>query len=143
VPVLDVNPVIIYMDPVNIEKIDVVTTHYIQGNESYQGIINIITKQADFHHFDLPAYAIRKPYQFFQVPGTFFSPDYSSYSDSLRTIPDFRNLLYWDPEVITDNTGTATVSFFTADDISEYRIVIQGLGEDGLSGYCEAMISVK
>lgn len=143
VPVLDINPVIIYMDPVDIEKIDVVTTRFIQGNEAYHGIINMITKQADFHHFDLPSYAIRKPYRFFQVPGTFHSPDYSSYSDSLRSHPDYRNLLYWNPEIITDNKGTVTVSFFTADDISDYRIVIQGLSEDGLPGYCETMISVK
>jgi hypothetical protein len=143
VPVLDINPVIIYMDPVDIEKIDVVTTHFIQGNEVYNGIINIVTKQADFHHFDLPVYAIRKPYEFFQVPGTFHSPDYSSDSDSLRSIPDFRNLLYWNPEIVTDNKGTATVSFFTADDISDYRIVIQGLSEDGLPGYSEAVISVR
>ncbi len=143
VPVHDINPVIIYMDPVNIEKIDVVTARFVQGNESYHGIINVVTKQADFNHFDLPSYAIRKPYQFFQVPCTFNSPDYFSVSDSIRSHPDFRNLLYWNPEIVTDNTGTATVSFYTADDITDYRIVIQGLSEDGLAGYQEATISVK
>jgi hypothetical protein len=143
VPVLDINPVIIYMDPVDIEKIDVVTSPFIQGNESYFGIINMITKQADFNNFDLPSYAIRKPYQFFQVPGTFHSPDYSSDNDSLTSHPDFRNLLYWNPEVVTDNKGTVTVSFYTADDISDYRIVVQGLSEDGLPGYSEAVISVR
>jgi hypothetical protein len=131
------------MDPVNIEKIDVVTARFVQGNESYHGIINVVTKQADFNHFDLPSYAIRIPYQFFQVPCTFNSPDYFSVSDSIRSHPDFRNLLYWNPEVVTDNTGTTTVSFYTADDITDYRIVIQGLSEDGLAGYQEAAISVK
>lgn len=143
VPVLDINPVIIYMDPVDIEKIEVVRYRYIQGSESYPGIINIITKQADFHHFDLPSYGIRKPYQFFQTPLTFYSPDHSSDTDSLRSIPDFRNLLYWNPEVVTDDKGTVTVSFFTGDDISDYRIVIQGLNEFGLPGYAEGKISVK
>ena len=143
VPVLDINPVIIYMDPIDIERIDVVRYRYIQGGESYQGIINMITKQADFHHFDLPSYGTRNPYQFFQIPSAFYSPDHSSDSDSLRTIPDFRNLLYWNPEVITDDKGTVTVSFFTSDDISDYRIVIQGLNENGLPGYTEGTISVK
>ena len=143
VPVHDINQVIIYMDPVNIEKINVVTSQFIQGNETYRGIINVITKQADYNHFDLPSYAIRKSYQFFQVPGTFNSPDYSVENDSLRSHPDFRNLLYWNPEVLTDDNGTATVSFFTADDISDYRIIIQGLSEDGLAGFTEGTISVK
>lgn len=143
VPVLDINPVIIYMDPVDIEKIDVVRSRYIQGDESYQGIINMITKQADFHHFDLPPYGTRKPYQFFQAPLRFYSPDHSLDSDSLRSIPDFRNLLYWNPEVVTDDKGNVTVSFFTCDDISDYRIVIQGLDEFGLAGYAEGKISVK
>src|SRR4030042_6548 len=143
VPVLDINPVIIYMDPVDIEKIDVVQSPFIQGNESYFGIINMITKQADFTNFDLPSYAIRNLYTFFQVPGTFHSPDYSSDNDSLTSHPDFRNLLYWNPEVVTDNNGTVADSFYTADDISDYRIVIQGLSEDGLPGYSEAVISVR
>src|SRR4030042_1165719 len=143
VPVLDINPVIIYMDPVDIEKIDVVQSPFIQGNESYFGIINMITKQADFNNFDLPSYAIRKPYKFFAVPGTFHSPDYSSDNDSLTSHPDFRNLLYWNPEVVTDNNGTVADSFYTADDISDYRIVVQGLSENGLPGYREAVISVR
>jgi hypothetical protein len=143
VPVHDINPVIIYMDPVNIEKIDVVTSRFVQGNESYYGIINMVTKQADYNHFDLPSYAVRKPFRFFQVPYAFNSPDYSSVNDSIRSHPDFRNLLYWDPEVITGNNGEASVSFYTADDISDYRIVIQGLSENGLAGYQEAVITVK
>jgi len=143
VPVLDINPVIIYMDPVDIEKIEVVRYRYIQGSEAYQGIINIITKQANFHHFDLPSYGIRKPYLFFQTPIEFNSPDHSSDPDSLRSLPDFRNLLYWNPEVITDDNGIVTVSFFTCDDISDYRIIVQGLDEYGLAGYAEETISVK
>jgi hypothetical protein len=143
VPVHDINPVIIYMDPVNIEKIDVVSAPFVQGNESYYGIINMVTKQADYNHFDLPSYAVRKPYQFYQVPYTFNSPDYSAVNDSILTNPDFRNLLYWNPEITTDNTGVSTVSFYTADDISDYRIVIQGLSQDGLAGYREAVITVK
>jgi hypothetical protein len=143
VPVLDINPVIIYMDPVDIEKIEVVSSRYIQGGESYQGIINLITKQGDFHHFDLPSYGIREPYLFFQIPLEFYSPDHSSDSDSLRSLPDFRNLLYWNPQIKTDEKGTATVSFYTCDDISNYRIVVQGLDEYGLPGYAEGTISVK
>ena len=142
VPVTDVNSVILYLDPIDIERIEVFSDYYVQGSEFYYSIISIITKQADFGHFDLPSNAIRKPFQFFQYPEPVHSPDYSSDGDSLKTFPDFRNLLYWNPEIITDTNGTATVSFYTSDDISDYRIIIQGITEDGLCGYLETTISV-
>jgi len=142
VPVLDVTPVITYMDPIDIDRIEVVSEWYVQGREFYYSIINMITKQSDYGHFDLPSYAIRAPFQFLQYPVPFHSPDYSRENDTIRTIPDFRNLLYWNPEVVTDTNGIATVSFYTSDDISDYRVVIQGITEKGLSGYMETGIKV-
>lgn len=143
VPVLDINPVITYMDPVYIEKIEVLSKWYILGNKLYFSIINLITKQAEYGHFDLPSYAIRKSYLFAQYPVSYNTPDYSLENDTLSMIPDYRNLLYWNPEVITDSDGNTTISFYTSDDISDYRIVIQGLTKDGLAGYKEAVISIK
>ncbi|OFY68439.1 MAG: hypothetical protein A2Y71_07780, partial [Bacteroidetes bacterium RBG_13_42_15] len=127
VPVLDINPVITYMDPIDIEKIEVLSSWYIIGDKFYFSVINLITKQAEYGHFELPYYAIRKQFHFLQYPVSFDSPDHSVKNDSLLVIPDFRNLLYWNPEVVTDVSGIATVSFFTSDDISNYRIVVQGL----------------
>jgi len=143
VPVLDIDPVITYMDPVDIVKIEVLSSLYFLGDKFYYSIINLVTKQAEYGHFDLPSYALRKPYLFAQYPVSFNMPDYSSENDTLSMIPDFRNLLYWNPEVVTDSDGIATVSFYTSDDISDYRIVIQGLTKDGLAGYKEAAISIK
>lgn len=142
VPVLDIDPVITYMDPVDIVKIEVLSSLYFLGDKFYYSIINLITKQAEYGHFDLPSYALRKSYLFAQYPVSLKVPDYSSENDTLSMIPDFRNLLYWNPEVVTDSDGKASVSFYTSDDISDYRIVIQGLTKDGLAGYKEAVISI-
>jgi len=143
VPVLDINPVITYIDPVDIEKIEILSSWYIQGDKFYFSIINLITKQAKYGHFDLPSYALRKSYLFAQYPVSLNTPDYSSENDTISMIPDFRNLLYWNPEVVTDNDGNATISFYTSDDISDYRIVIQGLTKGGFAGYQETIISIK
>jgi hypothetical protein len=142
VPVLDINPVITYLDPVDIEKIEVLSSWYVIGDKFYFSVINMITKQAGYGHFELPSYAVRKQFQFLQYPVSFDSPDHSAGNDSLLLTPDFRNLLYWNPEVITDANGIATVSFYTSDDISDYRIVVQGLTEDGLAGCKEDIISI-
>jgi len=142
VPVLDIDPVITYLDPIDIEKIEVHSSWYILGDKFYYSIINMITKQADFRHIDLPSYAIRKNFHFLKYPDSFSTPEYSSEIDTLRMIPDYRNLLYWDPEVVTDTNGKAMISFYTSDDISDYSIVIQGLTQEGLAGYKEATITV-
>jgi hypothetical protein len=143
VPVLDINPVITYMDPVDIVKIEVLPSWYVAGDKFYFSVINIVTKQAEYGHFELPSYAVRKEYQFYQYPVSFDLPDHSVKTDSLFLTPDYRNLLYWNPEILTGQDGTATVSFFTSDDISDYRIVIQGLTKDGSAGYKESTISIR
>ena len=143
VPVPDINPLIMYMDPIDIEKIEVFPGPFIQGDKLYYSLIDIITKQADYGHFELPAGALREPFDFLQYPDSFLAPDYSVIHDSSLITPDFRNLLYWNPEVITDENGTAHVSFYTSDAISEYRMVVQGLTGDGLAGCAEATLSVK
>jgi hypothetical protein len=143
VPVPDINPVITLLDPDEIERIDIVSSRYILGDASFSGIINMVTHDAGYHHFELPAYVLRQSFQFLLFPAPFYSPDYSANTDSLKTIPDYRNTLYWNPDIYTDSSGDAEIRFFTSDDISGYRIVIQGISDDGLPGYCESSISTK
>jgi hypothetical protein len=143
VPIFDIDPVITYMDPVDIDRIEVLSSWYILGDKFYSSVINMITQQADFSHVELPAYAIRKHYDFLQYPVSFTTPDHSVSTDTSGMIPDYRNLLYWNPEVITDARGRAELSFYTSDDISDFRIVIQGLTQDGAAGYKEAGFSVS
>jgi hypothetical protein len=57
-------------------------------------------------------------------------------------MPDYRNTLYWDPDIKTDKTGRATVEFYTSDEISEYVLMIRGFSPDGLGGSYFGSISV-
>jgi hypothetical protein len=57
-------------------------------------------------------------------------------------IPDYRNTLYWDPDITTDETGRATVEFYTSDEISEYVLMIRGVTAEGLGGSYYGTISV-
>jgi hypothetical protein len=45
--------------------------------------------------------------------------------------PDFRPLLYWHPTLRTDPASPTTVTFPTADAITEYRVRVEGLSESG------------
>ncbi len=61
----------------------------------------------------------------------FSSPDYSGISQKESRIPDFRNTLYWNPDVRTDAKGRAAVEFYTSDEPGDYKILVEGYSSDG------------
>jgi hypothetical protein len=61
----------------------------------------------------------------------FFSPDYSVKSD-LDDISDVRTTLYWNPNVLLDKTNpNMTINFFNNDVTRKFRVVLEGMNEDG------------
>jgi hypothetical protein len=63
----------------------------------------------------------------------FYKPNYDKEKgDSL--IPDFRNTLLWEPSVITDEKGEATLSFYCSDINTDFVGRIEGVSIDGLLG---------
>jgi hypothetical protein len=54
---------------------------------------------------------------------------------------DFRNTLYWNGNVTTDKNGNATVEFFTSDDITTFRAVVEGISDKGMAGTGETAFS--
>lgn len=61
----------------------------------------------------------------------FYMPDDM---EMLSSLPDVRNTLYWNPEVITDEKGEASIDFYSSDIISGFTGRIEGIGGDGLLG---------
>jgi hypothetical protein len=66
-------------------------------------------------------------------PREFYKPDYDKESET-DIIPDFRNTLLWEPSVITDENGEATLSFFCSDINSDFVVRIEGVSGEGLLG---------
>lgn len=48
---------------------------------------------------------------------------------------DYRNALYWNPYVKTDEDGIATIEFYCSDIYSQFEIVIEGMDNTGLLGH--------
>lgn len=61
----------------------------------------------------------------------FYSPNYESNPTEKS---DHRATLYWNPEVVSDSTGTAGFSFFTSDDAGPLLLKIEGISPDGKPG---------
>jgi len=59
----------------------------------------------------------------------FYTPVYTPENiDSEK--PDRRITLYWNPD-ITTREGQAEVSFFTSDDFSRYKVIVEGITNTG------------
>ncbi len=89
---------------------------------SRRGIKNVEAFLSDgLQRLHLKGYAVTKE---------FYSPDYS---DSKPTIEktDFRNTLYWNPNIWTSKNGKAKVDFFNSDQPGGVKIVVEGFTTDG------------
>ncbi len=61
----------------------------------------------------------------------FYSPTYETEEQRRNATPDLRSTIYWHPNVSTDNTGSAHLSFYSADLPSQYGIVLEGVSSFG------------
>jgi hypothetical protein len=71
-----------------------------------------------------PKGAIVFPFQGIYKAREFYQPDYENNNSN---ISDNRTTIYWNPEIITDSTGTAKVSFYNSDLKGEALIRISGV----------------
>lgn len=70
----------------------------------------------------------------------FYQPDDI---DMLSSIPDARNTLLWQPSVITDENGEATVSFYCSDINTKFIIIAEGVDGSGLLGTAKSEFRVN
>lgn len=73
----------------------------------------------------------------------FFAPRYETAQQQSR-LPDFRNLLYWQPELALAAGQPRTLTFYTSDQVGRYLVVVaQGLAADGRAGSTSVVLEVK
>lgn len=63
----------------------------------------------------------------------FYVPKYSGPRTSMQS-QDLRTTIHWNPMLLTDQNGQAEFEYFTADDKGTYRVVVEGLDENGSLG---------
>lgn len=141
IPIMDTE-FILNFDPLRIEKIGVVTDIYYMGSVGFQGIINFTTYEGDFNLAELPKYLIKKVYQGIQQQREFYSPSYSLRKEQLKRIPDYRNTLYWNPEISLQSNQKKKIEFYTADTNGLYDVVVNGISSSGKPIYKKIKFSV-
>jgi uncharacterized protein YfaS (alpha-2-macroglobulin family) len=77
----------------------------------------------------------------FQKSAEFYAPKYDT--PAKNTKPDLRTTIHWQPNITTDEDGTASFSFYTADTPSTYTVVIEGMTADGKIVYHKDKVVVS
>ncbi|MEP7257694.1 MAG: hypothetical protein ABI687_04890 [Flavitalea sp.] len=139
-PVFDTDKFMKY-DPLKIWKLEVVARKYYYGDLAYDGILNFITYRGDLPDFELNPNATVIDYEGVQMQREFFSPVYETTAQVAGRLPDFRNLLFWSPDVQKNANGK--ISFYTSDLPGKYTVMLQGISADGQAGSGTLMFEVK
>jgi hypothetical protein len=132
-PVFDADK-IFHEDPLKVKKLDVVSADYLYGPTVFNGIMSFSTYKGDMNGFEIDPRAVILDYEGLQLERKFYSPVYDTDQQISSTIPDFRNALYWNPDVNTNQDGKNNLSFYTGDKPGRYIGVVEGNTANGEAG---------
>ena len=142
VPVHDMDRIMSY-DPLKIRKLELVKRRYYYGPLVVDGILNFTTYKGNLPEFEVDSRAVILDYEGMQWQREFYSPLYETEAQAASRLPDFRNILYWCPDVITGKDGRAALTFFTGDVKGKYIGVIEGMSAGGKAGSSTFGFEVK
>jgi len=125
-----------------IEKIEVLNTRYFISDLIIEGIINIVSKKGNLSVLEFDRSVFRQEFSGLD-DHEFYSRDYSTDAQKSSRLPDFRNTLYWNPDVRTDRSGKASVEFYTSDETGDYTVIVEGFAADGKSGRSVSSFTVR
>lgn len=127
IPVTDIEE-ILKISPARINRIELVNEIYVKGDNQYGGIISIFSKKGDLAGIRLPENSM-----FLNFNGFANQPKAEEYRpESIKPHhPDYRNTLYWEPNLIARSGAEAKISFYTSDVAGEYVVLIRGISDDG------------
>jgi hypothetical protein len=129
IPMKNINKIFSY-DPLKFKTLDIIPRSYIIGPSSFMGLVNFSTYAGDLKDFELDTHQVVIDYEGLQLERDFYAPVYESTDQYKSRIPDFRNTLFWKPQISI--TGRATeIDFFTCDQKGKYIAVWQGMNKEG------------
>ncbi|MDR7369423.1 hypothetical protein [Flavobacterium aquidurense] len=124
----------------NVYKIELIVGRYYIGPKSFNGLISFTTFDKDFKSTQSGSYMI-KPTVLRPLPKKIYNRiDYSNATDNAR-IPDFRNQLFWNPDVKFSNDNNN--SFYTSDISGTFEIILEGFTKTGIPVSLKETIEVK
>jgi hypothetical protein len=118
-----------------LESIEVINLRYVLDGHLFEGIMHFVTEEGKMAGLEFDHAVFRQGYAVFSEESCFRSPIYNSDSLKSSPIPDFRNTLYWNPDLFTREDGTTGFEFYTADETGEYVVFVEGITPEGKSAF--------
>ncbi|MBX2925633.1 MAG: hypothetical protein KF746_25775 [Chitinophagaceae bacterium] len=140
-PVLDIDKIMQY-DPLKVYKIEVVKRRYYYGPLMFDGILNMTTYKGTLEDFPMDPRATILDFDGLQLQREFYSPVYETGEQQKSRLADYRNLLYWSPDIIADKDGRCRVSFYSNDLPGKYKGVVEGMTAGGKAGSHEFLFEI-
>jgi len=138
-PVFDENKVL-DLSPARIKDIRVMNRQYVVGGVIFDGVIELTTTDGEYH--------IRENtnHQMVKLPG--YNQIQANRTQSAEVLesgrlPDFRSVLYWNPNLEAMTGETVMLEFMTSDDVGEFLLEIVGMDALGNPIHFEQIITVK
>jgi len=118
-----------------LERIELINLRYFLDGHVFEGIIHFVTVEGKMAGLEVDHAVFRQAYAAFSEESWFRSPVYNSDSLKSSPLPDFRNTLYWNPDLHTREDGNISFEFYTADETGDYTVFVEGISPEGKSGY--------
>jgi hypothetical protein len=134
---------IIGLDPLQIKKIELITHPFYMGSFVFSGIINVKSYNGETGITQIDPNATVMEYEAIQMQREFYSPVYADENARQSRLPDYRNVLYWSPRILTGAEGKSRLSFFTSDTPGKFVVFVQGITTDGIPGRALASFEVR
>jgi len=107
----------------------------VYGVKAGSAVILVTTKRGDddiSNSSGTPTFASYVPVGYYKAR-VFYSPQYDAAKTDTRNA-DLRTTIYWNPDIITGTDGKASFEFFNADGKGTYRVVVEGIDDNGNIG---------
>jgi alpha-2-macroglobulin-like protein len=109
----------------------------VYGSRGMNGVILITTNNRNYNSgillgkkFNYSFESINKQnVKLLNVAASFYVPKYTSTITDVKN--DFRNCLYWNAVVQTDDNGQATFEFYNSDEVSTFTVIAEGTSFNG------------
>ncbi len=142
IPLFDEGNAITRIDPLKIQRLEIVADSYLYGRNIFPGIASFFSYNGDLANYQLPKKAFVMDFSGFQQKKEFYSPMYNGDSSTFIRTPDYRTTLFWSADQRTDEQGKSELSFFTSDMDGKYTVDVQALSDDGKAGSAKFTINI-
>lgn len=133
IPIFNIDKVFT-LDPLKMKRLEVLNQRYYWGPIISDGILSYTSYKGDLGGYELDPRAVVLDYEGIQLQREFYSPVYDTEQQQQSRIPDFRNVLYWTPDLNTGDNGKAQATFYTSDQAGKYIGIVQGIAANGQAG---------